>query len=168
MTPNPFEIEFRAVVATPPAEVRRRLIASVVGEASAGDDTLEILDRGPDRYASRFRSGPMEQLRVAEWSGADRARGIVEHSLSGRIRLTARYDVRLNPQERRTAVTATYTLTTPFRGLAFSFRLARRRALVRRLVGSWLPLRDARDWGEIEIVRSGPVRASGRASPPPA
>ena len=158
MAPDPFEIEFRAVVVATPDELRRRLVSSVVGEAGAGDAELEILDNGPSRYASRYRAGDIEQLRVAEWASPDRAQGATEHSIAGRMRLTARYSVRLEVVNDRTVVAATYTLTTPFQGLALSFRFGRRRALARRLAGSWLPLSSPQAWDHIEIVRSGPVR----------
>lgn len=163
MAPDPFELEFRAVVSATPEELRRRLIASVVGDGPEGDASLEILDNGPERYASRFRSGPIEQLRVAEWAAPDRAQGAIEHSISGQLRLTARYSVGLSVVGGRTVVDVRYTLTTPFQGLAFSFRFGRRHTLAQRLASPWLPLADPSAWRRIQIVRSGPVRASRRS-----
>jgi hypothetical protein len=163
MTPDPFELEFRAVVAASPMELRARLVESVVGAADDQDESLEILDNGPDRYASRYRAGSIEQLRVAEWSGPDQAQGAIEHSIDGQMRLMARYAIGLNVASGRTVVTAKYTLTTPFQGLAFSFRIGRRYALARRLAASWLTLASPDAWRRIEIVHSGAVRSASRA-----
>jgi hypothetical protein len=161
MPPDPFEIEFRAVVDATPTELRQRLVESVVGDGSGGVGDLEILDNGPDRFASRFRAGQVHQLRVAEWSSPNEAQGAVEHSIGGRVRISARYSVRIRSENGRTVVGATYILTTPFQGLAFSFRLGRRWSLVRRLASSWLPIASAPEWKGIEIIRSGAVRSAG-------
>lgn len=168
MSPAAFELHFRAVVASTPEEIRRRLIASVIGDGEEGRGRLEVLERGPDRYASRFHLGSLDQLRVVEWSSPEHAQGAIEHSIGGRLRLSARYDIRLQPEGPRLRVDASYVLTTPFRGLAFSFRIGRRRALARRLASSWLPIEDARGWQRIEIVQSGPTTTPAGPSESPA
>jgi hypothetical protein len=157
----PVELGFTAVVTATPAEIRERLVRSVVGDGSPGNGTLEVLDNGPSRFASRFRLGDIDQLRVAEWSAPDRANGATEHSIGGRVRLSSRYEIRLRPAGRRWAVDVTYYLSTPYRGLALSLRYGRPRALVRRLAASWLPMPEDRGWEHIEVRRGPRPAASG-------
>jgi len=157
--PAPFELEFRLVVRDTPEEFRRRVVASVVGEDARETPDLEVLDRGPDRFASRFRSGAVEQLRVVEWSGVREAHGAVEHSIGGHLRLSARYALSVVPASGAMALQARYLLTTPHLGLAYSFRWGRRRVLARRLIGRWVPTADRAAWRSLEIHRSGSSRA---------
>ncbi|MCI4361482.1 MAG: hypothetical protein L3J91_07225, partial [Thermoplasmata archaeon] len=159
MSGPPVELGFTAVLAATAAEIRERIVRSVVGDGTTGEGTLEVLDNGPSRFASRFRLGDIDQLRVAEWSAPDRANGAVEHSIAGRVRLSSRYEIRLRPAGRRLVIDVTYYLSTPYRGLELSLRYGRRRALVRRLAKSWLPIVEEKGWEQIH-VRRGPRPAS--------
>ena len=159
--PAPFWFGFEIRVPATSVAIRERSIRSVLGDANGGAGDLEVLERGPDRFASRMRLGEISQLRVVEWEGADRAIGAIEHSEGGRPRLSARYRLVLSPEEQQVRVAASYELTTPFRGLAWTFRLSRRRSLARRLATAWLPSDDPRVWRSIELA---PRSAAGARS----
>lgn len=157
MVLGPYTLSFVITVGATPAAVREWTIRSVTGDGGAPgrSGTLTILDRGPDRFASRYVEGSSSQLRVVEWSGERRAHGAVLHSVGTSPRFSARYALEIETAKDGSRLAIRYDLETPILGLALSFRIARRRALVRRLSASWLRLEDERRWGSVHPRRAG-------------
>ena len=119
----------------------------------APGSAIEVYEAGPHRFAARYSKGPMNQLRVVEWDGERSAHGVIDHTVSGRPYLTARYELALTPSANGTTVGASYVLETPLWGLAWSLRWSRPRSLARRVARSWLRLENERQWAAAKVER---------------
>jgi hypothetical protein len=146
---------FSVQITAPLADVRRWVVESVIGDGGspAAGGRLTVLEDGPSRYASRFRAGDVQQLRVVEWVDDVHADGAVLHSLRGELHLAARYRLSLSRAGARTSVACKYSVETPLLGLGVSLRFSRTRSLARRLARAWLRLEDERAWSAARVHR---------------
>ncbi|HEY6237962.1 MAG TPA: hypothetical protein VIZ68_02095 [Thermoplasmata archaeon] len=148
-------------VAADPAEVRHWTVRSVTGDGGVPvrGGRLEPLEEGPDRFASRYLGGDVDQLRVVEWAGVDSAYGAIEVTVGGQLRLTARFRLEVRPVESGSEVVAHYVVESPLFGLGIALQLTPTRSLARRVARSWLRVEDPSVWRNAIVHRD---RSVGR------
>lgn len=144
---------FDLPLADSPEDLRRSVIASVVPPLELQGPELEVLEAGPERYASRLVIGRLDQLRVVEWRPGGGALGAIEHRTGGQVRLAVRFALRAVPVDSGSRLEGACAVRAGGAALEWTFRLSRKRTLVRRLAAGWVPHPEHVVWSRLRVVR---------------